>query len=257
MAELDGAPVGADELQVLALTNYGHFTTMRVEDGRVRGLSLHLERLVRDCRALFDAELDPERVRAFARRAAPGRGAAIIRVTVFDPDLDLGHIGGEARPRVLVTTRPAGDLPLPPLRVGSVPFVREMAQVKNVGLFGTLRHRRVTQRAGLDDALFVDARSHVSEGGTWNIGFVRAGEVVWPDAECLAGTTMRLLKVVHPFTVASVPSSGVGEWEAAFATNAATGVRAVAAIDGHPLAGSHPMLDLLRKEYLAVPADPL
>src|SRR5437588_8259554 len=106
MAELDGAPVSADELQALALTNYGHFTTLRVEDGRVRGLLLHLDRLVRDCRALFDAELDPDRIRALARRAAPASGAAIIRVTVFDPDLDLGHIGGEARPRVLVTTRP-------------------------------------------------------------------------------------------------------------------------------------------------------
>jgi branched-subunit amino acid aminotransferase/4-amino-4-deoxychorismate lyase len=257
MAELDGAPVSADELQVLALTNYGHFTTMRVEDGRVRGLLLHLDRLVRDCRVLFDAELDPDRVRALARRVAPDRGAAIIRVTVFDPDLDLGHIGGEARPRVLVTTRPAGNLSLPPLSVGSVPFVREMAEVKSVGLFGALRHRRTMRRAGFDDALFVDARSHVSEGGTWNIGFVRAGEVVWPDAECLPGTTMRLLKDVHPFTVAPVRPAGVAEFEAAFATNAATGVRAVAAIDGRPLAGSHPMLDLLRKEYLAVPADPL
>jgi branched-subunit amino acid aminotransferase/4-amino-4-deoxychorismate lyase len=257
MAELDGAPVGVDELQVLALTNYGHFTTMRVEDGRVRGLSLHLDRLVRDCRALFETELDPERVRALARRVAPGSGAAIVRVTVFDPDLDLGHIDGEAHPRVLITTRPAGDMHPPPMRVASVPFVREMPEVKSVGLFGALRHRRAVRRAGLDDVLFVDTRSHVSEGGTWNIGFVRAGEVVWPDAECLAGTTMRLLKDAHPFTVAPVRPAGVTEFEAAFATNAATGVRTVTSIDGRPLAGSHPMLDLLRKEYLAVPADRL
>lgn len=37
MAELNGVPVHADELQTLALTNFGHFTTMRVEAGRVRG----------------------------------------------------------------------------------------------------------------------------------------------------------------------------------------------------------------------------
>lgn len=70
MAELNGRPVGADELQALALTNYGHFTSMRVEDGRVRGLALHLERLARDCRAVFGAELDTGRVRELARRAA-------------------------------------------------------------------------------------------------------------------------------------------------------------------------------------------
>jgi branched-subunit amino acid aminotransferase/4-amino-4-deoxychorismate lyase len=64
MAELNGRPVERAQLQALALTNYGHFTTMRVEDGGVRGLSLHLDRLRTDCRALFDAEIDADRVRA-------------------------------------------------------------------------------------------------------------------------------------------------------------------------------------------------
>lgn len=44
MMELDGRSVMADELARLALYNYGHFTTMRVDAGRVRGLSLHLRR---------------------------------------------------------------------------------------------------------------------------------------------------------------------------------------------------------------------
>ena len=50
MAELNGAPITPEELQTLALINYGHFTSMRIEGGRVRGLSHHLERLARDCR---------------------------------------------------------------------------------------------------------------------------------------------------------------------------------------------------------------
>ena len=257
MAELDGVPVGLAQLQALALTNYGHFTTMRVEDGRVRGLSLHLDRLVRDCRVVFGAELDPERVRALVRRAAPGAGAVIIRVTVFDPDLDPGHIGGDARPRVLVTSRPAAGLPLPPLRVRTAVFVRDLPEVKSVGLFGALRHRREARRAGLDDVLFVDDRSRVGEGGTWNIGLVRGGEIVWPDAACLPGTTMELLKRVHPFTSATVRATGLADYEAAFATNAAVGVRAIAGIDGHRPDPAHPALDLLRGEYLAVPPEPL
>lgn len=59
MMELDGRSVTADELARLALYNYGHFTTMRVDAGRVRGLSLHLRRLVNGRRTVFDAELDP------------------------------------------------------------------------------------------------------------------------------------------------------------------------------------------------------
>jgi branched-subunit amino acid aminotransferase/4-amino-4-deoxychorismate lyase len=257
MAELDGSPAGPEALQALALTNYGHFTTMRVEDGRVRGLSLHLERLVRDCRAVFDAVLDPGRVRELVRRAVPGVGTVVVRVTVFDPDLDVGHVGGEAHPKVLVTTRPAATRPLPPLRVGTVTHVREMPGVKNVGLFGILRYRRAMARRGLDDVLFADHAGHISEGGMWNIGFVRAGDVVWPDAEYLPGVTMELLKHVHPHTIAPVGRADVAGYEAAFATNAAVGVQAIIAIDGHEFPAAHPLTGLLREKYLAVPAESL
>ena len=257
MAELDGTPVGLDQLQALALTNYGHFTSMRVEDGRVRGLALHLERLVRDCRTVFDVALDAERVRDLVRRAVPAVGTRVVRVTVFDPDLDLGHMGGHARPRVLVTSRPTSDLPLPPLRVGSVAFVRDMPAVKSVGLFGALRHRRDMQRAGFDDALFVDGDSFVSEGGTWNIGFVRGDQVVWPEAECLAGTTMELVKQVHHCITRPLTLTDAADFEAAFATNVAIGVRAVASIDHHQLSPTHPTIEALHRKYLAVPGDPV
>lgn len=258
MAELDGEPLaaaGVAELRALALTNYGHFTTMRVDDGRVRGLPLHLGRLVRDCRTVFGTDLDTERVRDLARRAAPAAGSAVIRVTVFDPALDVGHVGGDARPRVLVTGRPAAPGSLPPLRVGSAAFVRHLPEVKSTGLFGVLWHRRAAQRAGLDDVLFADDDAYVSEGATWNIGFVRGGEVVWPSADCLAGTTMELLKRLHPGTVAPVRLADVAGVEAAFVTNAAIGVRAVAGVDGHELPGTHPVIDLLAEKYAACPGD--
>ncbi|MFI5677035.1 aminotransferase class IV [Streptomyces cellulosae] len=61
MAELNRKPTTLDDLQSLALMNYGHFTSMRLGDGTVRGLSLHLDRLVRDCRIVFGVELDGER----------------------------------------------------------------------------------------------------------------------------------------------------------------------------------------------------
>src|SRR5919205_4398221 len=83
MAELDGLPADLDQIKSLALTNYGHFTSMRVEGLRARGLSLHLSRLVRDCRWLFDAEFDPERVRNLIRHAVAGvSGPFVVRVTV-------------------------------------------------------------------------------------------------------------------------------------------------------------------------------
>ncbi|MFG2848510.1 aminotransferase class IV family protein [Kitasatospora sp. NPDC048296] len=255
MAELNGSPISLDHLQALALTNYGHFTSIRVEDGHVRGLSLHLARLARDCRAVFDTDLDLDRVRDFARRAVPSSGDCVIRVTVFDPALDLGHVGNDAHPHVLVTTRPAGPLPLPAMRVQSVVYTRDMPAVKSVGLFGSLRHRRNAQRSGFDDALFTDADSVISEGGTWNVGFVRGDQVVWPDAECLVGTTMELLRQAHPSSTATVRLSDLTNFDAAFATNIGIGVRAINAVDGVAFPDTHPVIEQLRKEYAEVPAD--
>lgn len=69
---------------------------MLVDGGKVRGLSLHLDRLVHDCRRVFDADLDPERIRELARHAlGDATGAVVVRVTVFDPDLELGHPGSD------------------------------------------------------------------------------------------------------------------------------------------------------------------
>ncbi len=51
---LNGEVPTIDQVKTLALTNYGHFTSMLAEDGGVRGLSLHMQRLTRDCRLLFD-----------------------------------------------------------------------------------------------------------------------------------------------------------------------------------------------------------
>jgi branched-subunit amino acid aminotransferase/4-amino-4-deoxychorismate lyase len=255
MAELNGNPIRPEELQALALTNYGHFTSMRVEQGRVRGLSLHLERLARDCRAVFGVDLDVERVREFARPAAPASGSGVIRVTVFDPDLEMGHIGADAHPHILVTARAAGPLPLPPLRVRSVVYTRDMPAVKSVGLFGSLHHRRDAQRAGYDDALFVDGQSVISEGGTWNVGFIKGDQVIWPDAECLVGTTMELLQQMHGYTTAPVRLADVADFDAAFATNVAIGVRAISAVDDRALPATHPLMEQLRNEYTALPGD--
>ncbi|MER6946222.1 aminotransferase class IV family protein [Nonomuraea sp. NPDC000554] len=257
MAELNGEPVPPDALQALGLVNYGHFTTMRVEDQCVRGLSHHLDRLARDCHLIFGADLDRERVRDHVRHALRDtRGSTVVRVTVFDPDLELGHPGAEAHPQVLVTLRPAVPLPPSPIRVRTVRYQRDLPAVKHVGLFGPLRSRREAQLAGFDDVLFVDSTSFVTEGATWNVGFYDGERVVWPSDGILPGITMRLLQQVHDQTItAPVNLADLATMQAAFATNAAIGARPITAIDGLTLPGDHPIFELLRKEYEQIPAE--
>ncbi|MDH6697336.1 branched-subunit amino acid aminotransferase/4-amino-4-deoxychorismate lyase [Streptomyces sp. MAA16] len=257
MIELDGEPAAPDDLIALAVTNYGHFTTLLVEDGAVRGLDLHLERLIRDCRLLFGTPLDPDRVRALARRAAPERGRRVVRVTVFDPALGLATMAADAHPRVLVTARPAPAADPGPLRVRTAVHLRDLPEVKSVGLAATLRLRRRAARDGYDDVLLTGADGAVLEGGTWNIGLVRDGEVVWPGGDILAGTTRQLLRRAGDDVTDLVSVSELGDCEAVFATNAVTGVRPVVRIDERAYPAVHPVLSRLADTYRSLPADPL
>ncbi|MEV7058413.1 aminotransferase class IV family protein [Streptomyces microflavus] len=259
MAELNGNPVTLDELQSLALTNYGHFTSMRMEDGTIRGLSLHLDRLVRDCWIVFGVELDREQAQSYIRKATEGvTGAAGVRVTIFDPAIDMGRPSDAKAPHILVNLRPAGAMPPPPLAAKTFEFSRDSAAVKHIGLHSQLRVRREAQLAGFDDAVFVEPDGRISEGGTWNLGFVgQDGTVIWPDAPVLPGTTMLLLQglespkqVTAPVRLSDAPSMA-----AAFATNTSIGVRAVSALDDVHFPPNHPVLDALRDGYAAIPGD--
>jgi branched-subunit amino acid aminotransferase/4-amino-4-deoxychorismate lyase len=257
VAELNGAPVSPEAMHALGLVNYGHFTSMRVDEQRIRGLSQHLDRLVRDCHVLFGAVLDRERVQQFVRKAIGGRqGSFVVRVTIFDSAADLGHPGTPAEPSVLVSTRSAGTWPPTPLRVQAVAYLRALPQVKHVGLFGALWHRKTAQATGFDDALFVDGSAFVEEGPTWNVGFFDGERVLWPSGEILPGVTMTLLKQVHEQTItAPVSLEDVGAMQAAFAANASIGVRAIGAINDITLSDDHPVFETLRKEYEAIPSE--
>jgi branched-subunit amino acid aminotransferase/4-amino-4-deoxychorismate lyase len=260
MTQFDGRPADLGDVTPLALTNYGHFTSMLVERSAVRGLSLHMERLQRDARLVFGADIDPDRVRHLVRQAVDGvPGPIAVRVTAFDPDLELGHPGAATAPRILVTSRPAAPKLQPPMRLQSAVYCRDLPEVKHVGLFGALRHRRAAQLNGYDDAVFTDAHSNLSEATTTNVGFYDGESVLWPKADVLTGVTLALLRQVHDGPTATVPVnlSQLGHMEAAFATNAVIGVRGIAAIDGTTWPGDHPIIDHLRSAYLDVRLEPL
>ncbi|MFB6888533.1 aminotransferase class IV [Kitasatospora sp. NPDC056327] len=256
--EIDGGPADPARLAALGLLNYGHFTTLRAEAGRARGLALHLDRLVRDCRIVFGAELDRADVRARIRRVLPADGApVIVRVTVFDPGLGLERPAAPAVPHLLVTTRPAPAAVPGPLRVRTVAHRRELPQVKHVGLFGLLHQRRQAQLDGYDDALLLDDAGRITEGATWNLALHDGRALVWPDAEALPGVTAALLAAAHPGPQRREPVTpgDLGRFTAAVAVNAGAGVRPLAAVDGTALDPAHPVVAQLRAAYEGVGAE--
>ncbi|MER6975125.1 aminotransferase class IV [Nocardioides sp. NPDC000445] len=258
MATIHGIDATAAELNALAMTGYGHFTSMHVEDGAVRGFDLHLERLVSNAKTVFDADLDRDGLVADIRAAIAGSsGSYTLRVTMYDPAINLGNIGTvAAHPVPLITSRPSGGGSLPPLRAKTIAFQRDTPEVKHVGLFSTLHHRVTSKKAGFDDVLFTDPiNTNISEGSTWNIGFITADRhVIWPDAPVLPGVTMALLQAAGAHDLRSVPLDELGEIPAAFATNASIGVRPISAIDNHSFDPDHPVIAELQRAYAAIPA---
>ena len=235
--ELNGAPASAGDLRHLVQTNYGHFSAMRVENGGVRGLDLHLQRLDAATRALFGSAIDGDRVRACLRHAIAGSTQALsLRVNVFARALNRERMSDAVEPDILVTVAPASNASAAPLRVKSFAFTRTLAHVKHVGTFPLFHFRRLAQQAGCDDAVFVDAAGRVEEGSIWNIGFVDGDGVIWPDAPQLTGVSMQLLQAGLrqrgvPSAMRSVPLGEIGRFRAAFFTNSSTAVRMIARID--------------------------
>ncbi|MEU6562592.1 aminotransferase class IV [Nocardia nova] len=250
--ELDGAPVTAGDLAPLAMVNFGHFTSMYVQDGAVRGLELHLDRLVRDCRIVFAAELDPDLVRDRIRHALGDVDQpVVVRVTIYDPALTMARPGDPAKPRVHVNVRAASASPQAPLRLQSVAWSRDTPEVKHVGLFGAELRRARAQRAGFDDVLLTSADGLISEIATSNIGLITTdGELIWPEADVLNGTTMQLLNRVRDREVLTrkVALTGLHTFAGAVATNAATGVRPIESVDNveWPV---HDLVATLRDQY--------
>lgn len=252
--EVNGAAATAEQLASPAVVNYGHFTSMQVRDGRVRGLAAHLDRLTEGTRLLFGSTLDTELVREYLRRAVTGRGAVTARVTVVSLAVPAGTADGPVEPDVLVAVRPPSEPEGPRVRVRSVRYERVLPEVKHVGTFGLLHHLREARAAGFDDALFTTHDGLVSEASIWNVGFFDGDSVVWPQAPMLGGTTQLLLerglsRLGIPSLVRPVPLAEARTLPSAFLCNSGSPARAVASIDAAELTVDPGLVALLTEAY--------
>ncbi len=248
--EVDGQPTDLVGPLPSVLLTHGHFTVMQVRTGRVRGLDLHLDRLESAHRELYDAALPADLLRARIRQAlAVGRQDATVRV-VAAQDLDAGR-----RPALLiVAVGPPGEGSTTAERLMSVRYTRPFPHIKHLGTFGQAQHRRLARRCGFDEALLTGPDGTIAEGATTNVAFRIGNTTVWPDAPALHGVTMALLERAAGHTRAPVRLADLARFDAAVVTNS-RGITPVAAIDGHPFAGSAAFAADLRRCYDAVPFD--
>jgi branched-subunit amino acid aminotransferase/4-amino-4-deoxychorismate lyase len=257
---VDGLPATAEDLAHAALVNYGAYTSFRVEDGGVRGLDLHLERLETGALELFGERVGEARLRDLMRAAVEKRGECWLRVSLFAPEMSPRTPGWTGRSKVMTAVFP----PPPPLaesvRLQTQAYAREAPHLKHVATFGLIRARRAARAAGFDDALFVDGEGRVSEGSLWNIGFLRGDQVVWPRALMLAGVAQALvqrgLEAAGRAGMTELVRAGeLSRFDAAFICNSATPACAVASIDGHVFGA--PPLETLKAIWASQPCQPI
>ncbi|MDR3388643.1 MAG: aminotransferase class IV family protein [Rudaea sp.] len=235
--ELNGIAARAEDLRTLVQTNYGHFTSMQVRDCRVRGLNLHLDRLVGATHELFGCGLDRERVRDCLRHAIAADARPLsLRVNVFSRTLDRAQMAMPSAADVLVIVGAAAMPTTAPLRLKSFRYQRDTPTIKHVGTFPLFHRRRLAQRAGFDDALFVAADGGICEASVWNIGFHDGRGVVWPDGPQLNGIGMRLLQAGLarcgvPSVTRPVLMREIAGFRATFLTNSTTIACPVSRID--------------------------
>jgi branched-subunit amino acid aminotransferase/4-amino-4-deoxychorismate lyase len=257
--EVNGQPADVETLAFMAQVNYGHFTSMQVRDGSVRGLGLHLDRLERATRRLFGSTLDRRCVREWLRRAVAG-GSVSARVTVFSRRLDRARLEQPVDVAVLVATTPMRDPDHTPLRVRSIVHERVLPETKHVGTFDLLHHWREARLAGCDDVVFTSAAGEISEGSIWNIGFWDGAAVILPAAPSLPGITVQLVEAglaAHGIAcVRRAVRAGVFDgFGAAFAMNSGNPCRPIASIDGHAFAFDAGFMARLHAAYLSRPME--
>lgn len=258
--ELNGHVPDLAETQRLATVNYGHYTSMQVRAGAVRGLALHFARLADGNEDFFGYRADfaaEHRLRELIRHALGGVGDASVRVG-FVPPADR-----EQPPDVLVSVGdPLSEEPRPPLRVRTDEFRRNWPAHKHAATMGQTYTARRARQAGYDDALFVGAGNRVSEGTSWNVAFFDGDRVIWPQAPVLKGVTMVLLQIAMtmngtPWTPREVDAVELPLLTAAAAVNSICPAQPIGSVDGVPFPAGDKLTGLLRDAWASVPFDVL
>jgi branched-subunit amino acid aminotransferase/4-amino-4-deoxychorismate lyase len=214
----------------------GCYTSVRIRAGVPRFAERHVQRLVRDARALALPPPDPQQLRralAELARAAFGDGEGVVR-------LQLSRDGGGAL-HVVGVARDLGDDP-PAWRAVTAPFPHPGPVVAaGPKLTQRLAHALATDAAhdaGADEALFFDAAGRLVEGARTNVVALSAdGALCTPPAErgAVAGVALAVLCERLTIRQRDLSRRALLAARAVAAINAVRGARALVALDGVPL----------------------
>ena len=237
----------------------GLFETMLAEDGRIRWLDYHLDRLEEGCRRLaIPAPSRDELKSELAQRVAQSPGRSSVKLILTRGAGPRGYAPpADPLPTVIIATAaiPSGDA-LRPVRAGIVDF--RLAENENLaGIKHLCRIEQVLIRIELADrkleeGIVLTRSGHVAGCSAANV-FLIADDVLRTPVIRTAG----IAGVMRRAVIESARGLGIDVAEAdidpaelalaqsIFLTNALVGIRTISQLNDHAYV-AHPHIDALR-----------
>ena len=258
-AFVDGEPASEAALIRFARSSYGHYTTMQVRAGAVRGLSLHLARLEHATHHLFDITLDLSIVRRHMRMALAEHSDASLRISIGARNYSARAMPLPAQIETLLLVDPPASARSTPMRLSTFRHVRHLPQLKHCGNFDMFELRWQALAHGFDDALLLTPDDHIAEGPTFNVGFFQGDELIWPQALLLEGTTLRLLRQAHEDqggrnTVRPIGLNEIGNLDGGFCCHSG-GIWSIATINQQALPTNADGMARLNRLWTDIPGE--
>ncbi len=269
-ASLNGRFLPLDEAQVSAsdrgfLYGDGLFETIRIHDGRPFLWDWHMIRFMDGSESLGIAlpqstESLLGNVRELiCRNDGP---ESIVRIALSRGVGQRGYgVTGDEQPILLITQQSLPPKPSKPLSLvttnARVAVGDPLARVKSANKLGSILVKRDATRQRADDGLILNSDGNVTETSSANVFWVENGTLHTPPISdgVLPGVTRRLVIDLAPTLGQAVREESAApdrlqQAEAVFVTSAATGIRAIAQVDGTAL-GTHPLVGQLQDTYEA------
>lgn len=227
------------EIQSLALYGYAVFTSFLVIKGGVKGFSDHLERLQRDCIALFAITPSESDIRSNLTQFIEQFDSRdiFVRITVFPQDFSLFHPENINQLNILVTGRTPSATSSQALRLKLIDTQRILPHHKTVNMISNFKARVIAHKAGYSDAL-LSMGEKITEGTTWNIFFTQDDTIFTPPVQdgLLPGVTRKLIiENTSQFDIKvqekSILKSSLSQYESCFITNSSVGISPVESIE--------------------------
>jgi branched-chain amino acid aminotransferase/4-amino-4-deoxychorismate lyase len=222
----------------------GLFETVLAEDGAIKRLPAHLDRLAQGCRVLGLPAPDSGEAERRMREALEGiAGRAAVRLTLTAGPGGRGLDRPEALQPVLFATAAPSVKPDKPARLVTSKVRRNegspTSRLKTLAYLDNVLARAEARAKGADEALMLNARGEIACAAAANLFWVSGGRLYTPHLDCgvLAGITRaRVIAAAaaqgEPVRAVRAGPEILRQADGIFLSNSLIGLRPVDRLDG-------------------------